>query len=127
MKQKVVSLLAPGREKFPRREHLTRNRDYLDIYREGKKRVGQAFVCYTVRREGQGRKLGLAVSRKVGGAVIRNRVKRYIREIYRLRRRHMVDDVWVVIVARKAAADMTYQECENAIGHLFRHGEVLSE
>lgn len=116
----------PGQEKFPRRERLTRQREFEDVYQHGKKAVGREFVCYVVRREGQGRKLGVAVSRKVGGAVVRNRIKRYVREAYRSRRKHMVEGFSMVVVARQPAAALSYQECSEALGRLFRQGEVLS-
>lgn len=116
-----------GRESFPRRERLTKTHEYRDVYEHGHRVVGPAFICYVVRHEGQGRKFGLAVSRKVGGAVTRNRVKRYIREVYRTSRKHLVDDIRMVVVARPASANLTFTECEEAIGRLFRKGEALSE
>ncbi len=117
----------PGDEKFPRSERLSSRSQYQEVYRHGTKTLGPEFICYIVRHEGQGRKFGLAVSRAVGGAVVRNRVKRYIREAYRAQRKHLVEDVTVVIVARKVAAAMNYEECSNAILRLFRNGGVLSE
>lgn len=117
----------PGLEKFPRSERLTRRKDFLDIYRIGERAVGRGFIGYVVRREGQGRKFGVAVSRKVGGAVTRNRVKRYIREVYRSNRKHLTDDFRMVVVARPKAATMTYSECREAIGQLFQRGELVSE
>lgn len=117
----------PGPEKFPRRERLTRKREFQDAFKCGKKVIGRAFVCYVVRREGQGRKLGLAVSRKVGGAVVRNRVKRYLREIYRVRRSRLAKDINIVVVARPSSAALSYSECEDAIDRLFRKGDALHE
>lgn len=99
------------------------------MYREGEKRVGETFVCYMARRAGQGRKMGLAVSRKVGRAVVRNRVKRRIREIYRTHRNDIVvndvvgqlgEDVHVVIVARQASASLNYHQSEEALRQLFQ-------
>jgi ribonuclease P protein component len=52
---------------------------------------------------GTGR-IGVTVSRKVGGAVVRNRVKRWLRECYRRRRSDFPGQVDVVVVARPAAA-----------------------
>lgn len=117
----------PGQEKFPRSERLTRRQDFLDLYRSGDKYVGREFICYTAREEGIGRKFGVAVSRKVGGAVTRNRVKRYIREVYRTSRQHMSDNLQMVVVARPAAATMSFHECHDAIGRLFRKGKVLRD
>jgi len=53
---------------------------------------------------GSGR-VGITVSRKVGGAVVRNRVKRWIRECYRRRHPEFPAQVDVVVVARPAAAE----------------------
>ncbi len=117
----------PGTESFPKQERVTQRREYLYVYRNAKKTVGPAFICYVLRRQGLGRKFGMAVSKKVGGAVVRNRVKRYLREIYRAHRTRLVDDVTIVMNARPAAASLGYHECEKAIGQLFRRGDVLSE
>lgn len=87
--------------------------------------MGEAFICYVVRRAGQGRKMGCAVSYKVGNAVVRNRVKRYLREVYRKHRAHLLDDVHLVIVARPAGAHLNYHQCEDALRRLFQKGGAL--
>jgi len=117
----------PGRESLPRRERLTTPREYRDVFDRGRRTVGQAFICYIARDEGQGRKFGMAVSRKVGGAVVRNRVKRYIREVYRKSRARLSDDMRMVIVAKPAAAALTCAECHDALTRLFRQGGALHE
>lgn len=117
----------PGQETFPRSERLIRRKEFVDVYQHGDKQVGRGFICYVARQEGQGRKFGVAVSRKVGGAVTRNRVKRFIREAYRTSRKHLIDQFQMVVVARPGSASMTYHECREAIRQLFQRGEVLSE
>lgn len=113
----------PVSEKFPRRERLTHKSEYQKMYRLGTKHVGHSFVCFTLRQQGQGRKFGFAVSRKVGGAVVRNRIKRYLREIYRTNRREIPDDTHIVVVARYNCAGLSFHECEEAILGLFRKGK----
>ena len=105
----------PGSQKFPRQERLTRRREYLEVYREGVKRVGSAVICHAVRREGRGKKIGLAVSRKVGNAVVRNRVKRYLREIYRTHRDCLAEGVHLVVVARPEAATLDFHGMREAV------------
>lgn len=83
------------------------------------------FIAYVVRQTGQGRKLGCAVSRKVGKAVVRNRVKRYIREVYRTHRSLLIDDIHLVIVAKADAGKVGYQECAAALQRIFQKGDVL--
>lgn len=117
----------PGLERFPRRERLRTGSEFRAVYENGQKSLGREFVCYVVRHEGNGRKFGMAVSRKVGGAVTRNRVKRYLREIYRTCRKRLHDDVTIVIVARHKAASLSFAECDEAVGQLLQKGGVLSE
>lgn len=88
--------------------------------------MGEAFILHALRQPGQGRKVGCAVSRKVGRAVVRNRVKRYIREVYRKNRARLANDVYLVIVARPCAATLDYHQCEEAIRWLFRKGDLVS-
>ncbi len=117
----------PGRESLPRRERLTSPREYREVFDRGRRTVGQAFICYVARNEGQGRKFGMTVSRKIGGAVVRNRVKRCIREAYRKSRARLEDDLRMVIVAKPAAAGMSGAECQEALTRLFRQGGALHE
>ncbi|MHC4789563.1 MAG: ribonuclease P protein component [Planctomycetota bacterium] len=82
---------------FPRRARILRKRDFQHVYRTGR-RLG-AFplrLCALRRREGKSR-LGLAVSRKVGGAVLRNRWKRAIREAFRLNRHRLLSAYDMVV------------------------------
>lgn len=74
---------APAGERLPRRETLRRSSDYQACYRQGRRRHG-ALATLHLRPNGlDASRLGLTASRKVGGAVVRNRLKRWTREIYR--------------------------------------------
>ena len=112
----------PDRQDFPRAERLTRRREYQYVYQHGVKRVGRGFIVFTVRRPEEGRKLGRAVSRKVGNAVVRNRVRRYIREVYRRHKSAWPGDLQMVVVARPASAAWTCQQCEAELLRLLSEG-----
>ena len=115
----------PSLQAFPRSERLKKSSEFREVFEDGRRVAARGFVCYVVQREGRGRKFGVAVSRKVGGAVVRNRVKRYLREIYRRSRSELKDGATIVIVARPEASTMSYGECENALGRLFRSGGAI--
>lgn len=88
--------------------------------------VGRHFVCHVCRQEAGGEcRLGLAVSRKVGPAVARNRVKRRIREFFRLGRAGFVPGVLLVVVARPGAADLDWSGLSGELGRLLRRGGVI--
>ncbi len=116
----------PGPNAFPQRERLTSKRDFEMVFQQGRKRVGREFICFVVRREGQGRKFGFAVSRKIGKAAVRNRVKRYLREIYRVHRACLSEDTHLILVARPSAARLNYHECAAAVCRLLNEGDLLS-
>jgi len=64
-----------------------RRRDFLTSTREGKRRATRFFIAFVFdRRDGRASRLGVTVTRKVGGAVARNRIKRLAREWFRGRR-----------------------------------------
>jgi ribonuclease P protein component len=71
-------------------------------------------------------RLGLTVSRKIGGAVARNRVKRLLREYFRLSYDQLPSSVDIVFVARQGAAELSYAEVVSELEILKVGGSTLS-
>lgn len=109
---------------FPKRARILRRQDFQDVFARGAKTVGPQFVGYALAGEGTERRLGVAVSRKVGNAVARNRVKRQIREWFRTHRHRLRPGLRLVIVARPAAAALRGAEAGAALAALARHWET---
>jgi len=70
-------------EKFPRLVRIVRSSDYQALYKKGCKIHSSHFVLFSRGNDLGHCRLGITASRKVGGAVVRNRVKRLFREIFR--------------------------------------------
>ena len=70
-------------ERLPSEQTVRRRADYLRCYRTGRRRQGSLALLYFVPNQREGPRLGITASRKVGNAVIRHRLKRRIKEIYR--------------------------------------------
>jgi ribonuclease P protein component len=68
-----------------RRNRLSRSRDFDAVYRHGRSVSTRFLVLYRFDREDDGRqaRLGIAVPKRIGGAVTRNRIKRRLREVWR--------------------------------------------
>lgn len=64
------------------RGRLTRSAEFDAVYRRGRSAASRHLVAYAFRSEGLETRLGVAVSRKVGGAVVRNRIKRQLKEAF---------------------------------------------
>ena len=69
---------------FPKEERLLKPEDFTRVRRTGKRLSTRSFNLFIISNELGQRRLGIAVSSKAGGAVKRNRVKRLLREFYRL-------------------------------------------
>ena len=92
-----------GSFRFPRTARLRKSPEFAAVSREGA-RVARSHFTVLHRANGLGRpRLGVAVSRKVGGSVVRNRVKRWLREAMR-HERAQLPAVDVVLIARPSAA-----------------------
>ncbi len=68
---------------FPRAERMRTDREYREVVRRGARIATPHFTIYRDGRGGADRKIGVSAGRKVGGAVVRNRIKRLVREFYR--------------------------------------------
>ena len=107
-------------------ETVKENRDFRRIYRKGRSAVSACLVVYC-RRNGTGNRLGITVSTKVGKAVTRNKVRRRLREIYRLNREKLRPGYDVILVARSRAASAAYGELEGAYLSLLRKLDIMAE
>lgn len=117
----------PGTHGFPREARITRKTEYDFVFQHGEKVVGRYFVCHVARREGQGRKIGLSVSRKVGPAVVRNRIKRSLREYFRTHQDRFCGDAQVVVVARPACAGLDGAHRLRAVAELLGRAAGLGK
>jgi ribonuclease P protein component len=86
-------------------ERLRQRREYQRVFQHGDKLVSALFVVYIYPSSESFPRLGMAVSKRVGKAVVRNRIKRLIRELFRHHKRYFKSPCDVVIVARQRAAN----------------------
>ena len=105
----------PSRSAAPRRTkrgRLSRSAEFERVYRQGRSHGSRHFVLHAFPRDAVADepRLGVSVSRKVGGAVDRNRVKRLLREAFRAEAPRLPPGLDVVIVARPDALELVERE-----------------
>jgi ribonuclease P protein component len=112
----------PDSAAFPKQYRLLRRLEFQLVYNEGQRR--SASLC-TVFYRPNGlvqTRLGITVPRRVGTAVLRNRIKRRIREVFRLHRQELPGGWDIVLNPRPAAATVAYRALERELLRLFPAG-----
>jgi ribonuclease P protein component len=105
-----------GAESYRPEERLTRSGDYRRAYRQGRRRHGSLWILHWTSNGRSHPRLGITVSRKVGGAVVRIRTKRRIREIYRRwSERRRLPPIDLVVHVKPAAAKASFEEMEREL------------
>ncbi len=103
------------------------NYEFRRIYRKGKSAVSPQLVIYCQRNRRGHSRLGVSVSTKLGCAVVRNRVRRRIREIYRLNKAKILPGYDLIVVARVRAVETDYQKLDRTYLRLLEQLDLLRE
>ena len=95
---------------------LTDSPEFERVYRQGTAYRGRLFSVHAFPNEHGTPRLGLSVSRKVGNAVTRNAVRRRLREVFRSCVSETSRELDLVVSARPAAAEATFEELREEFG-----------
>ena len=93
---------------------LKQNHVFRRLYAKGKNQVTPHLALYAKKNGGAVSRLGITVSTKLGHAVVRNRIRRRLREIYRIHEHEFLPGYDIVAVARVRAVYARYDELERA-------------
>ena len=105
---------------------LRLNRDFRSLYNRGKNAAGPCMALYCRRNRAGVNRLGLTVSKKLGNAVARNRIRRRLKEAYRLHEQGFLPGYDLVIVGRARARDMAFDGLQRELLSLCRKLGLLA-
>lgn len=110
-----------------RRALRLRNReDFGRIYRNGKSFANGQFVVYwSKQRNADPFRLGVSASKKIGNAVMRNRMRRMVKEIVRHLEDRILPNTDFILIVRKPATTMTLKEMEKSVNHVLKKAGLL--
>lgn len=105
---------------FPKTARLLKHADFERVYERGRRHFAAHLTAFYLRREeGGGARVGFTVSRALGGAVTRNRIRRRLREAVRLNRAALEPGYDVVINPKRSAEKAEFSELREEVARAF--------
>lgn len=112
---------------LPKMSRLCQNRSFQTVYRSGKSYANKYLVLYVLPNRSVSRRIGFAAGKRLGSAVMRNRLKRLLREAYRHHQEMIINGVDLVIVARQPLLKAGKDQIVNAFIELCAKAKILVE
>lgn len=107
---------------------IKKNTDFQLVFKNGKSFANRQFVVYVLNKEDQLHfRIGLSVSKKIGNAVKRNEIKRYIRQTFHEFESYIHKGNDYVIIARKPVANMDFHEVKKSLHHVLKVAKVIKK
>lgn len=111
-----------------RSHRLKKNEQFQAVFQRGSSAANKQFVLYSAKQEGQAAfRVGISVSKKIGNAVVRNRVKRLIREAVARMESDIPVSLDLVIIARPGVEAMTLEAIEQSLLHVMKRAKVIKQ
>ena len=104
---------------FTKRERIREPQDFRRVMKLGRRKSSRSFILFARQSERKFHRLGIVAKKEVGPAVFRNRMKRYIREFFRLNKHQMQGSYDIILMIKKGCSLNRYQEAEDELRRLF--------
>lgn len=106
-------------------ETIKKNEDFHKIIKLGKVYTSRYLVLYILPYNGNINRVGFTVTRKIKGSVKRNRIRRLMRECFRLNHNIIKQGYEMIFIAKQSALEATYYEIKDSILELFKKAKIL--
>jgi len=108
------------KQSFEKKERVRKRKSYLNSYQRGTRVHSNNFTVILSPNPSGEKRFGVTVSKKVGNAVKRNRIKRLLKEFFRLNKDGLPDSRDMVVVAKKDVSSLKYQDVCLELAGLFK-------
>lgn len=108
-----------------KKHRIRKNMEFQKVYKSGKSYGNRNLVLYVYKNELNYTRIGFTVTKKIGNAVTRNRVKRRMREVSRLNFDKIKPGYDLIFIAKKSLVGLEYDELEKSVFHILRIAKTL--
>ncbi|ACB86480.1 ribonuclease P protein component [Natranaerobius thermophilus] len=106
---------------------LKKNYQFRRVFRYGQSYATKYIVLFVLENSLNINRVGFSVGKKVGNSVTRNRVKRLLREVYRLNNPNMMQGYDLILLARFRADELDYHKCQREFIRLTKKSKLLQK
>lgn len=107
---------------------IKKNKEFQAVFKKGKSFANRQFVIYVLPKESQQEfRVGLSVSKKIGNAVKRNKIKRWIRRCFHELKSDITESNDFIVIARKPVSDMDFHEIKKSLIHVLKVAKVFKK
>jgi ribonuclease P protein component len=108
-----------GSFRFTKKERITQPQDFRRVMKCGRRQTSRNFMLFIQKKENTFHRLGIVVKKEIGPATYRNRMKRYLREFFRLHKHQIKGSYDIILMIKKGCSLNRYQEAEEELRGLF--------
>ncbi|WP_174497120.1 ribonuclease P protein component [Salirhabdus euzebyi] len=105
---------------------IKKNEEFQLVFQKGSSFANRQFVLYYMEKAGQAHfRIGLSVGKRIGNAVVRNRVKRLLRQAFLELHEEIKHEYDLVVIARVPAKDLDFPDVKKSLNHLLRKTKLI--
>lgn len=104
---------------------LRSNMEFKKVYKNGKNYWNRNLILYVRKNDLGYTRVGYSITKKIGNSVVRNRIRRQMKEIYRLNFDLIEDNYDLIFIPKKNVVDISYKTLESAMLHIMSLAKIL--
>lgn len=106
---------------------LRKNMEFKRVYSGGKNYWNRNLILYVRKNDLKNSRIGITITKKIGNAVVRNRIRRRMKEIIRLRLGNIKNGYDLILIPKKNVIDISYKDLESAMVHIMSISKILKD
>jgi ribonuclease P protein component len=114
-----MGIAVKGSFRFRKKERINQPQDFRRVMKLGRRKSSRDFILFIQKNENTFHRLGIVVKKEVGPAAFRNRIKRYVREFFRLHKHQIQGSCDIILMIKRGCSLNQYEEAEEELRRLF--------